>query len=168
MITDPKVYVGTYAKYNNGSITGEWLTISDYSDKDDFLEACKALHPDESDPEFMFQDHDGIPEGMYGESHLADELFEYAALDEGNMETVWVCRENVDCSMSIADCLDAFAGTYDSSSDYAQSTSEDGGMEIPEHLQYYIDWTSMARDWELTGDVTYVHHEGTIWVFRSL
>ena len=27
------VYVGTYAKYNNGSLSGAWLNLSDYSDK---------------------------------------------------------------------------------------------------------------------------------------
>lgn len=33
----PKVYVGTYAKYNNGDISGEWLDLTDYVDYDDFL-----------------------------------------------------------------------------------------------------------------------------------
>ena len=31
------VYVGTYAKYNNGSLSGAWLDLSDYSDKEEFL-----------------------------------------------------------------------------------------------------------------------------------
>lgn len=26
-----KVYVGTYGKYNNGSLSGAWLDLSDYS-----------------------------------------------------------------------------------------------------------------------------------------
>jgi len=49
----PRIYVGTYAKYNSGSIKGQWLNLKDYSDKDDFLAACRELHKDESDPEFM-------------------------------------------------------------------------------------------------------------------
>ena len=52
----PKVYVGTYAKYNNGNLFGEWLELDDYSDEDEFLEACRELHSDEEDPELMFQD----------------------------------------------------------------------------------------------------------------
>ena len=37
------VYVGTYAKYNNGSLFGAWLDLSDYSDKEEFYEACREL-----------------------------------------------------------------------------------------------------------------------------
>jgi len=50
-----RIYVGTYAKYNAGSIKGAWLDLEDYSDRDAFLEACRELHKDEQDPEFMFQ-----------------------------------------------------------------------------------------------------------------
>src|SRR5690349_16831915 len=57
--TAPRVYVGTYAKYNNGSIAGAWLDLEDYADKDSFLAACAELHKDEDDPEFMFQDFEG-------------------------------------------------------------------------------------------------------------
>ena len=44
------------AKYNAGSIKGAWLDLEYYADRDAFLEACKKLHEDESDPEFMFHD----------------------------------------------------------------------------------------------------------------
>ena len=29
-----KLYVGTYAKYNSGSLAGDWLNLDDYSNKD--------------------------------------------------------------------------------------------------------------------------------------
>jgi len=47
MTTSPRIYVGTYAKYNSGSIAGKWLDLEDYSDKEAFLEACAELHKDE-------------------------------------------------------------------------------------------------------------------------
>ena len=40
VLSEAKVYVGTYAKYNNGSLFGAWLDLSDYSDKEEFYEAC--------------------------------------------------------------------------------------------------------------------------------
>ncbi|WP_260264062.1 antirestriction protein ArdA [Elizabethkingia ursingii] len=52
------IYVGTYKKYNEGSLFGKWLSLSDYSDYDELLEAMKELHKDEDDPEFMFQDYE--------------------------------------------------------------------------------------------------------------
>ena len=60
-MTTPRIYVGTYAKYNNGSIQGEWLDLDDYTDKSDFIQACLELHDDEEDPELMFQDWENIP-----------------------------------------------------------------------------------------------------------
>lgn len=92
----PKVYVGTYAKYNNGSIDGEWVDLTKFSDYDEFIEYCNDLHSDESDPELMFQDYEGFPSKYYHESSLEPELWDYmnvvkdynkdmvdAVLDEG-------------------------------------------------------------------------------------
>ena len=39
-----RVYVGTYGKYNSGSIDGQWLNIKDYKSVDDFYIACRELH----------------------------------------------------------------------------------------------------------------------------
>lgn len=61
---ESKVYIGTYAKYNSGDLSGSWITLNDCKDYKEFLERCKAAHPDESDPEFMVQDVDNIPEGL--------------------------------------------------------------------------------------------------------
>lgn len=36
-LSEAQIYVGTYAKYNNGSIFGKWLDLSDYSDKNEFF-----------------------------------------------------------------------------------------------------------------------------------
>lgn len=74
--TTPRIYVGTYHKYNSGSIEGKWLDLTDYSDKDEFYEACKELHSDEENPEFMFQDWENIPSDYIGESWLSDDVFE--------------------------------------------------------------------------------------------
>lgn len=54
VLSEAKVYVGTYAKYNNGSLSGAWLDLSDYSDKEEFYEACRELHKDEEDAEYMY------------------------------------------------------------------------------------------------------------------
>lgn len=48
-LSEARVYVGTYGKYNNGSLFGAWLDLSDYSDKEEFYDACRELHKDEED-----------------------------------------------------------------------------------------------------------------------
>ena len=45
-MTEYRVYVGTYAKYNGGSLEGKWLDLEDYADKDEFLvPSAAAFHP---------------------------------------------------------------------------------------------------------------------------
>ena len=34
----PAVYVGTWEKYNNGSIDGAWLKLQDFEDADEFYQ----------------------------------------------------------------------------------------------------------------------------------
>lgn len=70
-----RVYVGTYHKYNNGSIKGGWLNLADYNTHNDFLNACRRLHKDETDPEFMIQDTEGMPDGLTCMEWLSEEEF---------------------------------------------------------------------------------------------
>lgn len=60
----PRVYVGTYKKYNEGSLDGGWLTLTDYANYAAFCAACRRLHKNESDPELMIQDCDNMPDGL--------------------------------------------------------------------------------------------------------
>lgn len=71
-----RVYVGTYHKYNSGSLAGKWLTLADYANRDEFYAACRDIHKDEADPEFMFQDWEGVPSWMIGESHIDAEVWD--------------------------------------------------------------------------------------------
>ena len=75
-IIKAKIYIGTYDKYNAGSIFGKWLDLSDYSDKEEFYEACRKLHKDEEDAEYMFQDWENIPDSLIGESWLSEKFFD--------------------------------------------------------------------------------------------
>jgi antirestriction protein len=56
-----RAYVGTYAKYNNGSLKGGWVELADFQDTEDFYEYCKSLHSDEADPEFIVQSWEDAP-----------------------------------------------------------------------------------------------------------
>lgn len=142
-----QIYVGTYAKYNNGSIAGEWLMLSDYANKDEFLAACEELHSDENDPEFMFQDFDGETFGMASECHIDEELFDLIhTLDEDEAEIYAAYRKNFNGSWS--DCQDRYSGCFKSDEDFAQDYAEAGGYTERELSwpHYYIDWKAAARD----------------------
>ncbi|CSL94492.1 Antirestriction protein [Shigella sonnei] len=69
-VVAPAVYVGTWHKYNCGSIAGRWFDLTTFDDERDFFAACRALHQDETDPELMFQDYEGFPGNMASECHI--------------------------------------------------------------------------------------------------
>ena len=143
-----RIYVGTYAKYNSGNLNGAWMDLSTWDDAEDFHSACLMLHSDESDPELMFQDWEGIPDGLVTESHVDPLVFELAEMDDEALHIFTVYRSDVDQNGTVEEAQEAFRGTYDTPADYAQELVEEtGGLEnVPDWLKSHIDWEGVARD----------------------
>ncbi|WP_286856624.1 MULTISPECIES: antirestriction protein ArdA [Sphingobacterium] len=170
-ITQASIYVGTYAKYNDGSIFGKWLKLSDYADRGEFYEACAELHSDEEDPEFMFQDYEHIPKGLIGESWLCENTFEVLEalgnLDDNDLEAflIWCDNDHKDFSKSdidelISDFKDDYVAHYDSEEDFARELVE-GRSDLSDFAKEYFDYEAYARDlfcgsyWSQDGHVFY-------------
>ena len=117
------VYVGTYNKYNEGSLFGKWLDMSDYDSYDDFIAACKELHKDEDEPEFMFQDFDFDSEvrlvlkQLVSESHVDPQAWDVFELDSDELTYVLATWDNYDSALSVKEALekgrDSYLGSYD-------------------------------------------------------
>ena len=91
-ILEARIYVGTYGKYNSGSIDGAWLNLIDYYSEREFYEACKELHKNEHDPEFMFQDWENIPEALISESWISEEFWSIAnRIESENLNSEAFC-----------------------------------------------------------------------------
>ena len=165
--TTARVYVGTYHKYNCGNLAGRWLDVDDYTDRDDFYEACAALHHDEQDPEFMFQDWEGIPAGMIAESSIQDEVWEWLALDEDDQELLTVYQGNIDQGGDMDQAREQFRGKYGSAKEFAQEWHAEGGSlaNVPNDLAWHIDWAGVARD--MRDSFSFVEHNGQTFVFSS-
>lgn len=150
ILANSRIYCGTFGKYNRGSIAGAWLTLSDYSDFDKFLTACKDLHSDEADPDFMFQDFESMP-GVSGEPCLndirkwydrADELSE---LSDDQIEAVFAYWDEVYRGAEVSDIIECYEGAWDSEEDFAEYLLTECDT-IPDNLINYIDWSKVARD----------------------
>lgn len=149
----PAVYVGTYAKYNNCNLFGEWLDLTKFSDYEEFIDVCRYLHRDEEDPEFMAQDYEGFPERYYTEGFISEEQFdkiiEYEELDDDDKEMLeayleWQCCDDAD----IDDVRDACKGRWDSEEDFAYDYVESCGMleGIPDEVARYFNYSAFTRD----------------------
>lgn len=165
--TEPRIYVSTYSKYNNGSLAGAWLSLEGH-DKESFYDACRELHKDETDPEFMFQDFEGFPREFYGESGCANEIWAWLELDEEERELLSLYCDAIGCEgLTIDDARDAFSGTAESEADFAENIAEECG-DIPKNLPSWIciDW---QRSWDCGLQYDYVTAEsedGALYFFR--
>jgi len=164
-----KVYVGTYKKYNNGSIQGDWLDLEDYADMAEFYEACRELHSDEDDPELMFQDWEDIPSRYITESGLGKDLWDWLKLSPQEREIASTYLEEVDQDADLEVALEAFDGEHDSEVDWAMDFWDQTGMlnEVPEFAKNYIDYEQFARDARLGGDINFVRKGHRVRAFRN-
>lgn len=148
---EPSVYVGTYAKYNDGSLRGLWIDLTTFDDYDEFINFCKAIHADEEDPELMAQDYECFPREWYNEGFICEEDFDH-------IKEYWkLCEkhsvEAVDAFMgwggeSLEHFEDCYLGEYDSEEDYARQFVDDCyDLERQMgNLAYYFDYKAFARE----------------------
>jgi antirestriction protein len=170
--TTPRVYVGTYGKYNRGSLGGSWVDLERFAgDRDAFLAYCAEIHKDEHEPEFMFQDFEGFPREFYGESNLPERLFEWLELDEEEREILaaYIDATNDDTA-DLRDARDHYVGTYASGAEFAQECADglEHGMtkSVPGWLWNCIDW-ERAWECELRFDYTTSEREGGLYIFHN-
>jgi len=155
-MTNVKVYVGTYGKYNAGNLFGKWLDLSDYMDHDEFIDAARELHNDENDPELMFQDYEAHEayEGLISESYIDPKIWDIMDYME-NEEPIALHNEfcspddrimtwdEIEEWLSNISGADAFrAGAYADiswSHEFFRFNGY-GNLESTDYLEEWIDW----------------------------
>ena len=167
---DAKIYVGTYHKYNCGSIEGAWVDVTNLNETE-FLEKCREIHKDEQDPEFMFQDWEcnHLLDSYVDEMGIDSEFWEIKeALDNSNYDLDTLSAyKSIFGEIDFKDCEDKFFGHfegYNINAEFGMHILEEMGEleQVPTHLRYYIDAEAYGRDL-LINDFT--EFEG--YVFRN-
>lgn len=145
----PAVYVGTYRKYNNGSLNGMWVDISSFDSHREFIEFCLNLHADEDDPELMFQDYENFPRELYSESCLDEDTFDTIIKYANHSD-----RDAVDAFLSCYGISDidkfeeAYQGQFYSEEDFARHIVDEcyDLDKMLGNLASYFDYDAFARD----------------------
>ena len=152
--TTPRVYVGTYGKYAAGSLAGAWLDLDDYADAEDFWDACRELHANEADPEFMIQDREHVPSDWVQESHISPQLWDWLQLndDQRDMVAAYIDYQG-DHGVTVDDIVNRHIGCTDGS--FQDWCIENFGHEIEERfaesdpegntLGQFFDWRAWAE-----------------------
>ena len=152
ILKEVKAYVGTYAKYNSGDLSGQWVDVSDFDNMEDFLEACRKLHADEKDLELMFQDWD-IPEEKRGlwrfvdEGYIHPDLFLLADVSEDEEYILaHLSNENELSEEEIQYARDNYVGYFESYAELGRELVDMGMIDLPKEVENYFDYERYGED----------------------
>ncbi len=145
---EPKIYVACLAAYNNGILHCDWIDAN--QDPDDLRDAVNiilATSPIPQADEWAIHDYDDFGGVFITESMGLTEASTLAAfvVTHGELGAAVLAEANGDLDEAERMLDERYHGEFDSEENFAISLAEET-MEIPDHLSFYIDYKSMARD----------------------
>ena len=148
----PRVYIACLASYNNGILHGSWIDCANDPEdiKTDIHQMLKAS-PIEMAEERQIHDYEYF-HGFDPSGYLPEKLSQFALFIEEHEilgAELLDIHDDIDKAKEVLE--DYYLGCYESLSDYAEELTT-SCCDIPKHLEYYIDYHSMARDMELNGE----------------
>ena len=155
MSEEIRIYVADLAAYNSGILYGTWIDAT--LDVDDIQEQINKLlesSPIENAEEYAIHDYEGFGNYPLSEYEGINAAHELACFIEQHEEMAGELLSifNGDIEQASKAIEENYCGCHKSVADYAEELTE-GTSEIPEHLARYIDYSAMAHDMEIGGDI---------------
>ena len=165
--TTPKIYVACLAAYNNGYLHGAWIDAN--QDKDALYDEIKRMlskSPIERAEEWAIHDYEGFCGLRLSEYEDIATVAEMAAMIEEHGEAWAKYAEYQGVKYATKESFeDAYEGEWESEQDFAENLASET-MEIPKHLEYYIDYEKLARDLFINDYFSADAEGGKVYVFR--
>jgi len=159
----PRIYVACLAAYSNGHLHGEWIDIENEEQIRDEINSVLKTSPIAGAEEWAIHDYEGV--GNISEYESIEKLVAYAEFIKEHGEIGLAVLEHYNNQIDEAkDALNYFHGEHDSEEDFTIDFVNSIGMEIPKHLEYYIDYKRMARDYFIN-DFFSIEYGSSILVF---
>ena len=153
MSEEIRIYVACLAAYNSGYLHGVWIDAT--QELDDIQEQVSTMlkaSPVEMAEEYAIHDYEGFEsvklsewQGLESSHQIACYIAEHGTLGAELLNIFEI--EEAEKALE-----ENYHGGFSSLADYAEQFTSDTGL-VPEHLQYYIDYERMGRDWEMSGDI---------------
>lgn len=146
----PRIYVACLAAYNNGYLHGEWIDASQetdglYREVKKILSASPVPYSDE----WAIHDYEDFGDALiheYTSLETVSEIADYIST-HGELGAAVLCHTGNNIEEALKIIEDCYQGEFDSEEDFAYYwTHEVDCRKIPAHLEYYIDYKAMARD----------------------
>lgn len=148
--TQAQIYIACLASYNSGILHGKWIIPS--SDEAELQEQINEVLKTSRQPyadEWAVHDYAYFPD--LGEYPSVEDICKVQdAIEINGYELVNAYLKYNNDIDSLENIEDSYIGHYDSFKEYAENYVHDCDSfnNIPEHLQYYFDYESYARDLE--------------------
>lgn len=155
MTTTPKIYVACLAAYNNGKLHGAWIDADQSADAiHEEIKAMLASSPEAGAEEWAIHDYEGFGAVRISEWESMEMIAAMSALisEHGELGVAALAHFCGDIQEARSALEENYCGQYRSLADFAQEITEET-TSIPQNLAYYIDYSAMARDMEMNGDV---------------
>lgn len=145
--SETRIYVACLAAYNNGKLHGAWIdAVQDADAIEEEVQAMLKASPEPGAEEWAIHDYEGFHGLKIDENEPFDVVADLAAILDEHGEAYALYAGNVGLQYaSPEDFEEAYQGEWDSEEAFTQDLFEQCN-DIPEHLENYIDWPRMARD----------------------
>lgn len=154
--TQPRVWIGCLAAYNQGHLHGEWVDASEgLEGLEQARERVLRTSPGDFAEETFLADREGFG-SLIGEYEQLDRVARLGELIEEHGEAFIGYAEHVDPNGSPDELAegfeDAYRGTFDTFEEHAEELISEVGFagveQIPDALMPYLDMEMIARDLE--------------------
>ena len=155
------VYVGTYNKYNCGSLDGAWVDLESFHNEKELMEFLYRLHADEAEPELMVQDYMNFPRRFYSESmneYDFAEFYKWLNLEEEEREMCAEYWDEIYEDASVDEITDSLVYSGNSN-DYFDELAEEELQNVPDALKFcfdYVKWRELCSyDYHVTSNFVF-------------
>lgn len=163
---EARIYIACLAAYNHGILYGKWIDANQStSELQEAIHEILADSPIGGAEEWAIHDYEGFGDINIGENESLSHISELADLmmEHGELGAlVYGYYNNIkDAKHKLEYC---YIGAYGSKADFARELTEET-QEVPQNLAYYIDYESMARDMDYSGDIDCFYLDGKQHIF---
>lgn len=153
MSEEIRIYVACLAAYNSGYLHGVWIDATqELEDIQEQVSNMLKASPVEMAEEYAIHDYEGFENVSLSEWEGLEDAHQIACFIEehGKLGAELLNIYEIDEAEKALN--ENYHGCFASLAEYAEQLTSDTS-QVPEHLQYYIDYERMARDWEMSGDI---------------
>ncbi len=169
-LTDtPKIYVACLASYNAGKLYGKWIDADQTAEEiqAEIREMLKGS-PEPFAEEWAIHDYEGFEGIRLDEYESIGKIAELARLIQEHGEAFAAYAGYVGLDYATAEGFEeAYSGEWGSEEEFAEDLMREC-YEIPEHLEFYIDYEKFARDLFINDYFSAEASGGGVYVFRHI